>query len=118
VGSLLGVFFSFLTQWSPWLYAFVFLFFAGIGFFAYRSLEDSTRTRPTFVLDEISGIFLTFMAIPLTPISILLGFSLFRLFDVFKPFPVVISKGFPAMAVFSRTISARFLRLGGTFPHF
>ncbi len=42
------------------------------------------------VIDEIVGIFVTFIAMPApdTPLCWLLGFLLFRLFDIAKPFPV------------------------------
>ncbi len=42
------------------------------------------------VIDEIAGIFITFIAIPApdSPLCWLLGFALFRLFDIAKPFPV------------------------------
>ncbi len=42
------------------------------------------------VIDEIAGIFITFIAAPApdNPLCWLLGFLLFRLFDIAKPFPV------------------------------
>ena len=38
--------------------------------------------------DEIVGFLLTMIAIPPTPLNILLGFTLFRLFDIWKPWPI------------------------------
>lgn len=40
------------------------------------------------VIDETAGIFVTMFLIPLSWISIITGFILFRFFDIIKPFPV------------------------------
>jgi phosphatidylglycerophosphatase A len=40
------------------------------------------------VIDEILGIFITLTLAPDHPLAWILGFLLFRLFDVLKPFPV------------------------------
>ena len=40
------------------------------------------------VWDEFVGIWITFWGIALTPLSLVLGFALFRLFDIIKPFPI------------------------------
>jgi phosphatidylglycerophosphatase A len=46
------------------------------------------RTDPGYVvLDEVIGMLLTLIAIPVTWIGALVGFFLFRLFDIVKPFP-------------------------------
>ena len=46
------------------------------------------RTDPGYVvLDEVIGMLLTLLAIPVTWIGALVGFFLFRLFDIVKPFP-------------------------------
>ena len=40
------------------------------------------------VIDEVAGMWLTMTLAPMTPLGILLAFSLFRLFDIAKPWPV------------------------------
>lgn len=40
------------------------------------------------VWDEFVGIWFTFWGVALTPLSLVLGFVLFRLFDIVKPFPI------------------------------
>jgi phosphatidylglycerophosphatase A len=40
------------------------------------------------VIDEIAGMLVTFVGVPLTPLSALAGFALFRCFDIVKPFPI------------------------------
>jgi hypothetical protein len=38
------------------------------------------------VLDEVAGCLITFCTLPLTPMTIIIGFILFRFFDIVKPF--------------------------------
>lgn len=40
------------------------------------------------VWDEIVGVLVPFLLLPITPINLLLGFLCFRLFDVLKPWPI------------------------------
>jgi len=40
------------------------------------------------VIDEIAGIFITLTLAPKHPLAWIIGFLLFRLFDIWKPFPV------------------------------
>lgn len=87
-GSLLGVLLVFLTQWNAVLYGTVFVFLLVWGTRAYQKITDPDPDPQYVVIDEVCGIFVTFMFIPLTWVTALLGFLLFRLFDVFKPFPV------------------------------
>lgn len=87
-GSILGVLLAFLSRWNGWLYGAAFVFFLVIGAWAYELLTDSDPDPQYIVIDEVCGIFVTFMMIPMTWTSALLGFALFRLFDVWKPFPI------------------------------
>lgn len=61
-----------------------------IGFFAAGSAEkilDRADAGP-IVIDEILGMFITLTLAPDHPVAWMLGFLLFRLFDIWKPFPV------------------------------
>jgi len=40
------------------------------------------------VIDEIVGILVVLIAVPVTPLNLALGFILFRIFDIAKPFPI------------------------------
>ena len=40
------------------------------------------------VIDEMCGMVVTLFALPFTPVFIIGGFALFRVFDIFKPFPI------------------------------
>lgn len=52
--------------------------------------EQSTRTHDNkeVVLDEVVGYLITMTWVPVNPKSAVLGFALFRFFDVLKPFPI------------------------------
>ncbi len=40
------------------------------------------------VIDEVAGLLLTFFLVPLSWLGLILGFILFRLFDILKPYPI------------------------------
>ncbi len=42
----------------------------------------------SIVIDEMAGMTVTLLGIPVTPFSLILGFFVFRGFDILKPFPV------------------------------
>jgi phosphatidylglycerophosphatase A len=46
------------------------------------------RDPGVVVIDEIVGMLITMIAVPVTPLTMALGFILFRIFDIVKPFPV------------------------------
>ena len=46
-----------------------------------------TKDPGAIVIDEVAGMTLSVAPFPLTPAVLLVGFVLFRLFDVTKPFP-------------------------------
>jgi phosphatidylglycerophosphatase A len=46
------------------------------------------RTDPGYVvLDEVIGMLLTLLFVPVTWVGVIVGFLLFRVFDIVKPFP-------------------------------
>ncbi len=46
------------------------------------------RTDPGYVvLDEVVGMLVTLLLVPVSPSGAIIGFFLFRLFDIVKPFP-------------------------------
>lgn len=54
-----------------------------------RTADDmKMHDHSAIVWDEIAGMLITFIAIPLTLSNLLLGFLLFRLFDILKPWPI------------------------------
>ena len=51
-----------------------------------RSLNS--HDPQTVVIDEVCGILVTFFMVPIHWKSVALGFALFRIFDILKPFPI------------------------------
>ena len=61
-----------------------------VGTFAAGETEKilDSRDPGIVVIDEIVGMLISLIAIPAKPLYLLLGFILFRLFDIVKPFPI------------------------------
>jgi phosphatidylglycerophosphatase A len=61
-----------------------------VGSFAAGEAEKilDNRDPGVVVIDEIVGMLITMIAVPVTPLAMVLGFILFRVFDIAKPFPV------------------------------
>ncbi len=88
-GSALATLLVLLIYWNGWLYLGTFIFVIWVGYWAVSRIDLSVRKDPNFVvIDEVGGILVTFMGIPLTFTSLMTGFILFRLFDIIKPFPL------------------------------
>ena len=50
--------------------------------------ELGEHDHPSIVWDEVVGMFVTMLLVPLTWSNIFLGFILFRFFDILKPWPI------------------------------
>lgn len=50
--------------------------------------EVGVHDHPAIVWDEFVGFFVTMFMVPVTLQNVVLGFLLFRLFDIFKPWPI------------------------------
>ena len=90
-GSLVGLLLFFLlhTLSLPVYLAVVAGLFV-VGSFAAGEAEKilDNRDPGVVVIDEIVGMLITMIAVPATPLTMALGFILFRIFDIAKPFPV------------------------------
>jgi len=90
-GSLVGLLLFFLLHTLDLqIYLAVVAAIFVIGTFAAGEAEKiMDRKDPGLVvIDEIVGMLITMIAIPATPMTMALGFILFRIFDIWKPFPV------------------------------
>lgn len=88
-GSAVGMSLVFLVQVNGWLYLGTLLLLVAVGYWAVSRIDLAQNNDPHFVVvDEACGIFITFLGISLTWRSVLIGFLLFRLFDVWKPYPI------------------------------
>jgi phosphatidylglycerophosphatase A len=59
----------------------------GIGVAGAAERLLACKDAAPIVVDEIAGMLLTYYAVPLAPLPIILGFLLFRAFDIYKPWP-------------------------------
>jgi len=88
-GSLGGLIVYFLVNNNALLYGFVlmFLFTLGILFAGEAEKIYKRKDEPRIVIDEVCGMLLTLFFVPVSVYSVVLGFLLFRVMDVLKPFP-------------------------------
>lgn len=79
--------FSFLT---PFFYvgAVLLVCITGIYICGKTAKDVGVHDHGAIVWDEIAGYLITMFLIPITWQSILVGFALFRLFDIVKPWPI------------------------------
>ena len=90
-GSLVGLLLFFLLHTlSLEIYLAIVAGIFIIGTFAAGEAEKiMDRKDPGLVVvDEIVGMLITMIAIPATPLTMALGFVFFRIFDIWKPFPI------------------------------
>lgn len=79
---------AYLTGGDPLVFGLA-LFFTVAGVAAATSLEKALgyHDPSEVVVDEVAGLFVTMLWLPLTVWTCVAGFLLFRLFDVLKPWP-------------------------------
>ncbi len=63
-------------------------FLAGVQVSTRAEKEWRQRDDRRIVIDEAFSVFITFLALPVTPVILAAGFVLNRVFDVAKPFPI------------------------------
>jgi len=90
-GSLIGLPVCFLLSRLNFLLSviciLVFILFAiGIASAAEKILKQ--KDAGEIVIDEIAGLIVTFIGIPFTLKTVIVGFIIFRAFDILKPFPI------------------------------
>jgi len=71
-----------------YLFYVIVLFFFGIWICAVTSRDLGMEDHPGIVIDEITGFLLAMTASPPGWLWIVCGFLLFRLFDIWKPWPI------------------------------
>lgn len=90
-GTLVGIpFFIAMAGLSLPLYLLItfFMFLVGIWICGRSSAALGVHDHPGIVWDEIVGYLVTMVAVPFAWQWVLLGFALFRLFDILKPWPI------------------------------
>lgn len=88
VGALLAAFIAYHTNSPFFLFATLLLFFIGWWVTSYYVRILNRDDPQEIVIDEIVGQWFTLVVIPFDPAFWVLGFLLFRFFDILKPFPI------------------------------
>jgi phosphatidylglycerophosphatase A len=80
----------FIASYPLWLYALITLLLICFAVYAcdVTARDIGVHDHPGIVLDEIVGYLLTMIAIPAEWEWIVLGFIIFRVFDIWKPWPI------------------------------
>lgn len=89
-GSLAGLGLIF---WVPPSYVVITtLFLTALGFWVAPAAAQAfdSKDPKKFVLDEVCGMMLTMIGAPVSVPACIAGFVFFRLFDIFKPWPISI----------------------------
>ena len=78
---------SFLPLWA---YLLLTLLSVVVGISICQKVSDDlgVHDHGAIVWDEIAGMMIVFIAVPITWHSLLIGFILFRIFDILKPWPI------------------------------
>ena len=91
IGSLVGILACFFLQDVPFTaYAIVLILTLIAGIYISGEAEKIYQAKDSshIVIDEIAGIFFTFIYLPMDVSFLLAGFLAFRFFDILKPFPI------------------------------
>lgn len=89
-GSLFGLGIYFLIYPNHIFYVVVSLLFIWLGFLTVTSAEKifGQKDPKQIVIDEVSGLLVAFFLIPPKIFYLVIGFLLYRLFDIIKPYPL------------------------------
>ncbi|MCC6545173.1 MAG: phosphatidylglycerophosphatase A [Nitrospirae bacterium] len=91
IGSLAGILACFLLRdvpFSTYVIIVILILIAGIYIAGEAEKIYQAKDCPHIVIDEIAGIFFTFIYIPKDLGFLLAGFLAFRFFDILKPYPI------------------------------
>jgi len=87
--AALPIYFLFCEQ-PLWIYGLIVLLaaIAGVWICDRASVALKVHDHPGIVWDEFVGLWIALWAVPVEPLWLLLGFSVFRFFDIAKPWPI------------------------------
>ena len=90
-GTLVGVLICLLCIPMPWILRLLFvLILLALSFYVAGQAEKIYQKKDDqrIVIDEIIGIQITMLSVAITVLHLCVGFVLFRVFDISKPFPI------------------------------
>lgn len=90
-GTLVGIpFYIVLSALGPWFYAaaVVLLLALGVWLAEVTGRDLGAHDHQSIVWDEVVGYLVAMFMAPSGWISVVAGFALFRLFDIWKPYPI------------------------------
>jgi phosphatidylglycerophosphatase A len=89
LGSLGGLVVYFIVRYNDILYGFSILFFFLLGVMFAGEAEKIYKRKDAkmIVIDEVCGMLLALYFVPFSMFSVILGFFLFRILDILKPWP-------------------------------
>lgn len=88
VGLYLLIPIQYLSDWRIYLGIIIAAFIIGIFLCGYTANALKVHDHPGIVWDEIVGFLITMFLVPKQWLWILVGFVLFRIFDILKPWPI------------------------------
>ncbi len=79
-----------MSSFSPLFYGALVIVLTVAGFYicGKAASEVGVHDHPAIVWDEFIGFFITMFMVPLSWQSVVVGFILFRIFDILKPWPI------------------------------
>lgn len=78
-----------LAKFPPHIYLAATVVFTIASIFVAQAYETDADHDPSeFVMDEVAGFLVTMALVPFTITGVIAGFVLFRIFDIWKPFPI------------------------------
>ncbi len=89
VGSFAGLLLFLLAFNHVWVTVLLFVLICALGFFTCGEAEKifGKKDPREVVIDEVAGIFIVYFMIPIDWVVLLVGFVLYRILDIIKPFP-------------------------------
>ncbi|MDB4281917.1 phosphatidylglycerophosphatase A [Paraglaciecola sp.] len=79
---------SYYANFSIYLLVTILVCVAGIWICGKTAEDMGVHDDPSIVWDEVAGMLITMLAVPLSWQTLLVGFVLFRFFDILKPWPI------------------------------
>lgn len=88
--AALPIYWWLLADLAPWVFALIVLASFALGVYVCQKTSDDlgVHDHGGIVIDEWVGMWITLFLVPKGLIWMLLGFALFRFFDIVKPWPI------------------------------